>query len=508
MESRIRLTIKNAFFAVAGNMVNVILSFVSRTIFISFLGTTLLGIEGLFTNVLTILSFTELGIGIAMNYYLYKPVADGNIEKTKSLMRFYKTAYRAIALIVLILGLVILMFLDVFVHNDENIPHLKIYYLIYLFNTVTSYLATYKYSIINAQQKSYVLSVFTAVFNAIRVSIQIAILLIMKSFMTYLIVGAVIELIHKFAVCIYINKKYPELNEKGAEKLPKHELRRIWKDVRALILHKIGEMSVYQTDNIIISSFISVAAVGMMSNYNMIISTVTTVINLVVNAVVPSLGNMVATEDINKRYDIFKKYRFAVFWLYGFSSIAFFLLLTPFVTVWIGSVNTVSTLTVLFVVLNFYMVGHRLALLNLKVAAGIFKDDQFISLLQGVINFLASIYFVKKIGLPGVFLGTVIQGLFSTIIRPIIIYKKAFKKSCIYYFMDSCKYFAQVIIITAVLFFIKNIVMADITPANFTVYALIVGFGANAGLLLLNIKSDELKYFIVKLNSWRKRRNA
>ena len=274
MESRVKMSVYNATFSIISNFFNIILSFVARTLFIKILGETLLGVDGLFTNILSILSFTELGIGTAMNFYLYKPIADSNDKKIKALMRFYQKAYRIIALIVLTLGIAIYPFLDLFVRNDGKIENINIYYLVFLFNTVVSYLASYRNAIVNGLQRGYVLTIFSMVFNVVRISAQIIVLVLAKNYLPYLLCSSFFKLVHMYVVYFYIGKKYPQYSEKNADKLDKSELSSIWKDVRALILHKAGEIMITQTDNIIISVMVNVATVGLLSNYNMIVITI------------------------------------------------------------------------------------------------------------------------------------------------------------------------------------------------------------------------------------------
>ena len=84
------------------------------------------------------------------------------------------------------------------------------------------------------------------------------------------------------------------------------ETRKISRNVRALIFHKIGEISVNQTDNIIISAFIDVTSVGLVSNYTLITSTVNTFVNVIFNGTTGSLGNLFATADRKKQLQVFK----------------------------------------------------------------------------------------------------------------------------------------------------------------------------------------------------------
>ena len=324
MKSRVLYTGKNVFWGYVSSLVTILLSFICRTAFIKTIGVGFLGINGLFTSVLGVLSLTELGIGMAMNYSLYKPVAENDIEKIKSLMDVYKTAYRIVAFVVAGIGLVILPFLNVLVKGAEGIEHVRLYYLIFLFNTVSTYFVSYKYSLVNADQKNYIISNISAVFSVLMNFFQIFMLVAFKSYILYLVLQATIQLIQKVYTAIFIDKPYPYLKDKNIKPLEKGEKNKIIGNVKALMLHKIGEISVNQTDNIIISAFINVTAVGLVSNYTLITNTVNQFVNIIFNGTIGSLGNLFASDDKEKQYRVFRTMDFADFWIFSFSSVALF----------------------------------------------------------------------------------------------------------------------------------------------------------------------------------------
>ena len=295
MSSRLKMTARNAFWSYFSMFVSFGLQFISRTVFIYCLGEEYLGINGLFSNVLGVLSFAELGIGTAINFCLYKPVAENNIEKIKSYMWYYKWAYRTIAVIITIIGLALIPFLNVLVKDPGNVGNIVIYYLIYLFNTVTTYFVSYKYSLVNAEQKNYIYTNVNLIISISTIIIQVIALVIWKNFLIYLLVAAIFGVFQKIFICIYFNRLYPYLKEKNIEKLTKQEKSILITKIKALVIHKIGDVSVHQTDNIIVSAFVSTKMVGLLSNYNLFISTVSSCINVLFNSVTGSLGNLVAT---------------------------------------------------------------------------------------------------------------------------------------------------------------------------------------------------------------------
>ena len=492
--SRVQNTAKNIAFGYASTLVTLLLQFISRTIFIHILGDALLGVNGLFTNVLGVLSLAELGIGTAMNFSLYKPVAEGNREQIKSLMQLYKVWYRRVGIIVACIGLAILPFLRFIITGAEGIENVHVYYLIFLFNTVSTYFVSYKFSLPNAEQKNYIVTNVTTLTTVVSVAAQIVSLLVLRDFMAYLLVGAAIALGQKVFINAYLNKKYPELKEKDVAPLSPEELQPIKKNILALVWHKIGEISVYQTGNIVVSAFINITVVGYMSNYNMLITAVSGFINIIFNSAVASLGNLMATGGKEKQYEVFKIYRFLGFWLYGFSAIAFCVLLSPFISLWVGSDRLVSEWVVVLLVADYYLRGHRICINNLKVAAGVFAQDKYVAVIQAVVNVGLSILLVQKIGLPGVYLAALLQGLIATVIKPIIVYKNVFQLHPKHYFWDGVKY-AVLVVLAGLLCWGVRLWLPLASPwVSFIVLAAAVAVIPNALFLLFSRNSPELRY--------------
>ncbi|PKM70162.1 MAG: polysaccharide biosynthesis protein [Firmicutes bacterium HGW-Firmicutes-19] len=494
--SRIERAKKNIIFGYVGNIVLLLMQFLSRTIFISFLGVAYLGVNGLYTNVLSVLSLADLGIATAMNYSLYKPVAAQDVHMIKKLMQYYRKAYLYIALAIAVLGLAIVPFISLIVKNPGTITtsELTIYYLIFLFNTVTSYFVAYKYSLINAEQKNYIQTNIHTLTTVITVVSQIIVLFVYKSFLAFLIIGAVIGLFQKIFVNLYLNKLYPYLLEKNIDSLTEKEKEPIRSNIKALIYHKIGTISIYQTDNIVISTFINVATVGLISNYNMIMASVNGFINILFNSVISGFGNLIASESIDRQYLVFKAYRFLGFWVYGFSTIAFYVLINPFIELWIGKEMLISQAVVILILINYYFMGQRIVVGNFKTAAGIFEDDKYIAIIQAIVNLVISVILVQSMGLIGVYIGTIVSGLISTLSKPFIVYRRAFNRSGIDYYKDSAVYLLAIMIAIALIQIVQVSFFSQVNWFNFIILMGLVVLVPNLLFLAAFNKRDEFTY--------------
>lgn len=499
--SRIQNATRNIFFGYIGSMITILLGFLSRTVFIYTLGVTYLGINGLYTNLLSTLSLAELGIGTAMNYSLYKPVAKQDLEKIKALMNLYRKAYLGIAFIITISGLVLVPFLKYIIKDpgDISINDLTIYYLIFLFNTVSTYFVSYKYSLVNAEQKGYIQTNINTVTSIINAIAQVVILLIYKNFLLSLLVTGAIGLVQKIYVNIYLNKLYPYLLDKNIRKLSKEEVKPIKTNIKALIYHKFGEVSIYQTDNIIISTFINVTTVGLISNYNLIITSINGFTNAIFNSVISGFGNLIATESKAKQYYIFKIYRFMGFWVFGFSSIAFAILLSPFISLWIGEDMILPKSVIYLIVINYYFMGERVIVNNFKTAAGVFDQDKYISIIESVVNLVLSVILVKIMGLEGVYIGTICSGLVASSTRPYIVCRTVFNINVSEYYKDSLFYALTVLLSFLILDFIKTKVFIYNTIITFVVMIIFVILIPNMMFFIIYRKKEEFKYVLEHL---------
>ncbi len=495
---RVQSAARNIVFGYIGNLTTQILGFVLRSIFIAHLGDTLNGVNDLYTSLLSVLSMAELGVGTALNYSLYGPVARKDYEKIKSYMLLYRKAYRVIGLVIGAAGLLVSPFLPYLVKQPEGVSvrDMTLYYFIFLFNTVSSYFVAYKYSLVNAEQKNYIQTNVITVTKMITVTLQIGVILATRNFYLYLLTAAFVELIQKIFVSDYLNRRYPYLKDRNVARLSREETGEVVQKTKALMFHKIGDVARLQTDSMIISSFINVTLVGYVGNYNMIFTSVSNFVNIIFNSVLSSFGNLIATESKDKQYQMFRVYRFFACWIYGFSAVGFFLLLTPLIILWpsVGPGKTLPATVVGLILTDYYFKGDRIVLSNFKTAAGVFEQDKYLALLQGAVNLVISIALVQKIGLSGVYVGTIVSGLIANVTKPFIIYKACFDRDAKAYFVDSVKYLTVILGILAVLAGVKSAVLQEITVLGFAGMFVLVVIVFNGVFLLLFGRTEEFGY--------------
>lgn len=524
---RVKLAARNIAFGYISNIITGLLGFLLRTVIINQLGDALNGVNDLYTNILSVLSMAELGIGTALNYSLYAPVAQKDYDKIRSYMMLYKKAYITIGCVIALLGTGVAPFLPYLVTMPEGIEiavrDLTIYYFIFLFNTVSTYFVAYKYSLVNAEQKNYIQTNVITLTKMITVTVQILIIYLTHDFFWYLISAAVIELFQKIFVSRYLDRLYPYLSNRASEdkvsdnvsyqrkdnRLSKEETSAIVTKTKALMMHKIGDVARLQTDSMIISSFIDVTVSGFVGNYNLVISFVSNFVNIIFNTVMTSFGNLIATESKEKQYGMFQVYRFTACWIYGFSAVGFFVLLSPLVRLWLGEEKVLETAVTSWILIDYYFKGDRIVLSNFKTAAGIFEQDKYLPLIQGLINLVVSIALVQSIGLAGVFIGTVVSGLIANIVRPFIIYRVCFDRKATGYFIDLLKYITVMAVTLVLCTAAGACLMPEITVSGFVLTAVAVTVIFNGIFMILFRKSDEFTYvwklFAGKILAWREK---
>lgn len=493
--TRVNKLLKNAKWSYIGSFASIVTGFISRTAFIYILGTTYLGLNTVFTSVLGILSFAELGIGNVLNTQLYKPVAENNHEKIKTLINLYRKAYLIIASGIAVIGLAFLPFLNYVIKGAVDIPYVKIYYLVFLFNTVISYFVSYKYSLPNAEQKIYIQTNITTVFSIISIMIQIITIILFRTYWIYLAAQTIVVIVQCLFASIYLDKKYPIFSEKNIKPLQKKEKDEFKNNLSAGVMYKLSDVAINQTDNLIISGMINVETVGLMSNYTMLLTYVEKLTKPILDNTGPGLGDFIATESIERKRDLIKIYQFLGFWINCFCAIGLITLSSPLIKLWLGSDKVLPIITIIIYFINFFYSGLMRAFSSMKAAHGIFYDDWYVGIIAAIVNLVVSIILVHFYGLPGVFIGTLASNIVSEIGRPIISYRKHYHEPLIKYFLRNTKYLIVGICTGIIVFFVTRPILAIVSIPNFIMALGIVVIIPNLIWILIFHRTMEYRYF-------------
>lgn len=444
--SRSEYVAKNVSVALVMQIIKNLLGFVSRTVFVYVLGAEYLGVNSLFTDILTVLSFAELGIGNAMVFSLYKPISKKDTEKIKSLMKLYAMAYQIIGIVIAVLGVCLVPFIGNIVGDVSYIKeNIVLLYLLFLLNSVISYFFVYKKSLIIADQKNYIVDIYQQIFYAIQVILQAVFLITTKKFIAYLVLMVATTFFNNYFVARKADKMYPYLKDKNIVPLKKDEINNIVANVKALVVYKIGGIILESTDSIFISSLINVITVGLYANYKMIINIFRTIGNQIMNSIVASVGNLNAGGDTNKKETVFDEMFFISGWFYGFATAGLCCFLTPLISIWFGREYTIGFDAVLGACVYFYISNMHYPCYTYRTTAGLFVFGKYIPMISAVINIVLDIVMGRKWGLSGILWASSVSRILTyEIVDPVIVYKMVFNKSVF-------KYFGQYILMTGLI---------------------------------------------------------
>lgn len=450
--SRTVNSIVNMSYNFGVKLASLLSSFVLRTVFIRVLGMQYAGVSGLFTDILTVLSFAELGIESAITYALYKPIADKDEQQIRKLMHFYKSAYRFVAASVLIVGGLCIPFLPMIIKDVPDIAeNITLIYILYLLNTASSYLLIYKSTLLTASQKGYEISKITIWMSVLKCILQSVLLFVFHNFILYLVVGIILVLVQNILIGRKAEKEFPTAFDDYGERLEKGEIRHLFKDIKALFLYKLLAVVLEGTDSIIISAFSGTGLVGILANYNLIVKNVYKLILQIFSSAAASIGNLAVLESKERQYNVFKALFFMAFWFYGFCAVELYLGLTPFMIIWMGKENTFSMAITIVLLVDFFLNGIMGPVSSFRTSNGLFVQGQYRPLLMAIINVIVSVALVGKLGVFGVLLGTVISRLTTQIwFDPYLIYKHVFGKSLIQFFKKLLVY-AGITLISCIL---------------------------------------------------------
>lgn len=447
--SRTLNSAKNLATGVGISVVMTLVGFFTRKIFVDTIGVEYLGLNGLLQNILGVMSLLEGGFATSVVYNMYKPLAEDNRQDIIALLQLYKKVYRFIACGVITFGLALYPFLDFFVKGTDNLQYVSVVYFIFLFNSVLQYFTAYKWSLINASQQNYKLAAINLTYQLTLSFAKVGVLYYTRNYILFLTVEALCGLCLNVAIVRKANKLFPYIVNAAKYAVKPEVKRNIITNMKALFLHSLGGFFMHSTDNIIMSAYIGVGIVGLYSNYTLLTTTINSLTTQVLGSFSESVGNLIATEDKGRSYEVFKTIFFVNFLTISIPVIFLAVLSQPFIRWWLGEQYILSNLVLGIILFNFYINGMRNCALTFKTKAGIFLQDRYTPLLQGLINLALSLLFVRWWGLGGVLLATGLSILSIGFWQwPRLIYKHVFSVPLKQYFIRYATYSLTLLVAT------------------------------------------------------------
>lgn len=440
--SRSEYSILNIMTGFGGFFLNTIVGYICRMVFVRYLSAAYLGVNGLFSNIISMLSLAELGIGGAIGFALYKPLARQDHEKVRALMRYFQKAYQGIALVVTVFGLLLMPLLPVIINNQPTInENIYVIYLFFLFNTASSYLFSYRSTLLTASQRNYVVLGMNYLFTTLQSLIQIVVLVVTRNYILYLGIQTVTVLLNNLLVSKIALKVFPYLSEKSSVKLPRAEKKELFVNVKALTVNQLSTLLVNNTDNIAMTYFDGLVSVGIVSNYTLLVNTLTTLTSQLFSGLTAGVGNLTAKESNLKKYSFFKTLNLANFWIFSWGAIGIAFVSNDLVQLCFGAEYVLDPGIAILLAVNFYILGMQSSIYTYKNAMGLFKYSQYVLIFTAALNLILDVLLGRLFGVAGIILATIAARLLTnTWYEPYVVFRFGFKKSALLYLRTYLMY--------------------------------------------------------------------
>lgn len=400
---------RNVLFGTIFKIYTLLMPFLMRTLLIYNLGIKYAGLSSLFTSILQVLNLTELGVGSVMVFNMYKPIAEDDTVKICALMKLYKLYYRIIGAMVAVFGIAVTPFLPKLI--AETVPEgisLYILYFLELGTTVLSYwLFAYKAALLSAHQRIDISSKVSITTKTLQYFLQIIVLVCFKNYYLYLVIALFDAILTNIITAIIADKMYPSYKPEG--ELEKSEIKSINRRIRDLFTAKLATVLGRSVDSIVISSFIGLTALAIYQNYYFIINSIAGFAMLFFNAVRAGIGNSLVIESEEKNYRDFKKLSFVIMWFTNVCIACFITLYQPFMKMWVGQQYLLPYYMVVLYCVYFFLIVSQDLSCAYKDASGIWHEDRLRPLIAGVLNLVLNLMMVKRWGLPGILLSTIVS---------------------------------------------------------------------------------------------------
>lgn len=447
---RSKKSIKNLTYGFILQFITAIAGFASRTVLIKCIGIEAQSLNSLFTEVLSMLSLAELGIGAAITYSLYEPLAEGDEDKICRLMNLFSKTYKIVGAVILIVGLILAPFIQ-FIVNEVSYPvsYIRIIYILFVFQTASSYLFSYMGTLITADQKRFVVSLIAICIKVFSTVSQIIIVLITRNFIAYLCVSIAFNLLNNIILSIAAKRLYPYISDRH-KKLSRAEERKIFVNVKDVFVAKMSGVITNSTDNTLISVLVGTISVGLYSNYSIFIGIIKGLLTQLTNAITASFGNLLSSETGEYCDVVLRRMTYMTFVFGGVCLTGMYCVLSEVVEFWLGKEYLLPDIIAFTALYTLFINIIRTPLWTMSDVSGMFKENSYTGILGSIVNLAVSVIFGIKLGMTGIFIGTICTYLIQGYMKVKFLYKRKLKKDGNNYYLSVERYliiaFAQTII--------------------------------------------------------------
>ena len=432
--------VSNSVIGFSFKILMLVIGFVSRKIFIVFLGEEVLGLNSLYSNLLDLLNLADLGIGVAVQYQLYEPLVNKDYEKQSKILSAARKLYNRIGLCVFTAGIVLSFFIQWLIKESTYpISFIRLSFMISVSGVSIGYFFVHKLLFLQSDEELGLVNIIDLLAKIGTTIVSLVLTVIFHNYFLYLIINALYGLIGNLIIHVVFKKKYPNITSK--DKSNQLESRYLTANLKNVVPMKLSNYVYNSTDNVIISKILGLVTVARYSNYMTIINGIMGIEYILGNVVTSSIGKIMKEKNnIKEVFDYYLLFQYVHFIFTNFCTVSITILITPFIQIWLGESFLLDVYILVLLIIDFFIHSMYQPAYVLFGAAGKFKDDKFITMISAVLNIIFSLVAVYFIGLSGVILGTIVSDIYIWIVRSYQMVGRFFKQSLHQYFLLMLKY--------------------------------------------------------------------
>lgn len=506
MSSRLNNSLRNAKFSLFLYLLNIILQFLSRKVFIDNLGTDVLGLNSTIYNLVSFINLAELGISSAVAFTLYKPLATKDLLVINEIVSLQGWLYRRISYIMIVSATILLIFFPL-IFNKVNLPIWYTYasFIVVFIPIILGYVYNYSQIILVADQQEYKVNSVIQGTRIIKLTIQISLMYFFNfGFLFWLATEFLFSIYSIYLLNNIIKKTYPwfKSNIKLGNQL-KRKYPIILTKTKQLFFHQISGFALTQTSPLIIYSFLNMLSVVSYGNYMIIVNGIIMLMTALTSGIHASVGNLLSEGNIEKNKKIFWEYAAFRFYVTSIICFCFLFLVQDFITIWVGPKFLIDDVSIYLIIIYIFIMCTRVS--DPFIFGYGLYGDIYAPIIELLVNIILSIILGYYFGLPGI-IGGIVISLFLVIFiwKPMYLFIKGFQTSYSVYFIKMMYFILLILISSLITFKIQSfVVLIDIIKTqNFIIKALLIGgIYTLLSLTVFTILSKDFRYLLLRLKN-------
>ncbi|QCW99663.1 sugar transporter [Aggregatimonas sangjinii] len=475
--SRVNYALKNIKVNLIFYLLYTFVGFFSRKIFLDYLGAEFLGVVGTLQSILGFLNLAELGIGTAIGFALYKPLLDNDREQLNKIVSLMGFLYKRVALLVLSIAIIYSFFIGYSFENTSFSLGLILYcFYAFLFSSLLGYLVNFHQTLLQADQKEYIITSYLQTSNIIRLILQTAIAYYYANLYLWISLELVFSIIYSFIIRYRLKQQYPwlDFNLKTTKEVLA-DFKDIIVTIKRVFVHKISAFVTYGTDQLLIFALVSVTSVAFYQNYLIIFTMLQNIVGKMFSGLNAGVGNLIAENNPKQIGKVFWEMMTLRFFMAGFTALNLYYLIDSFIVIWIGEKYVLEHDIIILMAINYFVLVARMPIDTFIHAYGLYKDT-WAPIVEIVLNLGISIFCGMIWGIKGIIFGTTISVTSILVFwKPYYLFSSGFKKSVLQNFWGYfIKLLLAILIPAFAVSYLKDIIVSTVpdTYLNWFLYAI------------------------------------